>query len=85
MSGCTAPALPMPHQRPASHATAHSPAHSRTARRLPADGNRRPVAERCSHHQGCNPGCAPNVAQVTAHNGAPLWRTMMERWLTAAP
>ncbi|PGH54571.1 hypothetical protein ABNQ39_14750 [Azospirillum sp. A26] len=79
MSGCTAPALPMPHQRTASHA------HSRTARRLPADGNRRPVAERCSHHQGCNPGCTPNAAQVTAHNGAPLWRTMMERWLTAAP
>ncbi|CAO3399624.1 hypothetical protein VH569_31380 [Azospirillum sp. 11R-A] len=85
MSGCTVPALPMPQQRGASHAPAHSPAHIRTARRLPADGNRRPVAERCSHHQGCNPGCAPNVAQVTAHNSAPLWRTMMERWLTAAP
>lgn len=80
MSGCTAPALPMPHQRTASYA----PAHSRAARRLPADGNRRPVAERCSHHQGCNPGCAPNGVQITAHNGASLWRTMMERWLTAA-
>lgn len=52
---------------------------------MPADGNRRPVAERCSHHQGCAPNPAPNAAQVTAHNGAPLWRTMMERWLTASP
>lgn len=81
MSGCTVPVLPMPHQRTASHAPAHSPAHHRTARRLPAEGNRRPVAERCSHHQGCT----PNPVQVATHNGAPLWRTMMERWLTAAP
>lgn len=81
MSGCTVPAMPMPHPRTASHAAAHP----RTARRLPVDGNRRPVAERCSHHQGCAPNPAPNAAQVAAHNGAPLWRTMMERWLTAAP
>jgi len=80
MSGCTVPAMPMPHQRTASHA----PAHPRTARRLSADGNRRPVAERCSHHQGCTPGCTPNPVQVAAHNGTPLWRTMMERWLRAA-
>lgn len=82
-----APATLMPPQRAASC----TPAHLRTARRLPADGNRRPVTERCSHHSGC----APATVQMTAHNGAfhnamphndgSLWRTMMERWLAVVP
>ncbi|WP_146203725.1 hypothetical protein [Azospirillum sp. TSO5] len=73
MSGCNAQAAPMP-----SHRTLPQ---NRTARRLPADGHRRPATERCAHHSGCVPG----AAQVAAHNSAPLWRTMMERWLAAAP
>lgn len=72
-----APATLMPPQRAASCA----PTHLRTARRLPADGNRRPVTERCSHYSGC----APSTIQVTAHNAMPLWRMMMERWLAAVP
>ncbi|PWC80905.1 hypothetical protein TSH100_28640 [Azospirillum sp. TSH100] len=81
MPGCTVPATLTPPKRTASCA----PAHLRTARRLPADGNRRPVTERCSHHSGCAPAMVP----VASHNAAPhhdgsLWRTMMERWLAAA-
>ncbi len=67
---------------PSHRAAPHGQSHSRAARRLPADGHRRPVTERCTHHSGC---CMPGAAQVAAQGGAPLWRTMMERWLAAAP
>nr|WP_222529909.1 hypothetical protein [Azospirillum sp. 412522] len=50
-------------------------------RRLSADGNRRPVAERCGHHPAGTPGAVP----LAAASGASLWRTMMERWLATAP
>ncbi|MFS2011921.1 hypothetical protein ACCD06_18870 [Azospirillum sp. CT11-132] len=81
MSGCNAQATPMPSHRAAPHGQSHGQTHCRAARRLPADGHRRPATERCARHSGCVPG----AAQVAAHNGAPLWRTMMERWLAAAP
>nr|WP_295836449.1 hypothetical protein [uncultured Azospirillum sp.] len=85
MSGCNAQAAPMP-----SHRTApHGQPHSRAARRLPVDGHRRPATERCAHHSICVTGAAQVAAQISpqisATGGAPLWRTMMERWLAAAP
>ncbi|MCM8732827.1 hypothetical protein M5E06_01245 [Azospirillum sp. A1-3] len=89
MSGCNAQAAPMPSHRAAPHGQSQGQPHCRAARRLPADGHRRPATERCAHHSGCMPGAAqvaaPIAAQVMAHGGAPLWRTMMERWLAAAP
>ncbi|QCG97933.1 hypothetical protein E6C67_29950 [Azospirillum sp. TSA2s] len=85
MSGCNAQATPMPPHRTALHGQSHGQTHCRAARRLPADGHRRPATERCAHHSGCMPGAAQVAAQIAAHGGAPLWRMMMERWLAAAP
>ncbi|PWC39308.1 hypothetical protein [Azospirillum sp. TSO35-2] len=65
------------------HGTPHR---TRTARRTPADGNRRPVQERCAHHHPTHhaaPGHNAGAAGIVV--AAPLWRTMMERWLTATP
>lgn len=83
MPGCNAPAPLAPPQR------APSPT-ARTARRLPADGNRRPAQERCAHHSAhhgahhtpCAPAALPRPAAAAP---APLWTMMMERWLAATP
>ncbi|WP_148219169.1 hypothetical protein [Azospirillum sp. B510] len=90
MSGRNAPATPVPPHRAPLHGPLHGPAaHGRPARRPYADGNRRPVVERCGHHSGghsaCHPSCAPAAAPpVAPPASSPLWRTMMERWLTAS-
>lgn len=74
---------------PSHRAAPHGQSHSRAARRLPADGHRRPATERCAHHSGCMPGAAQVATQIPVqipvHGGTPLWHTMMERWLAAAP
>ncbi|WP_372397535.1 hypothetical protein ABMY26_26380 [Azospirillum sp. HJ39] len=75
MSGCNALAPPAPLHR------------GKPSRRLPADGHRRPVQERCGHHAGCAPAAAhsplPCPTKLPLPMPAPLWRTMMERWLEA--
>lgn len=59
---------------------------ARTARRLPADGNRRPAQERCAHHAAHHTPCAPAaLPRPAAAAPAPLWTMMMERWLAATP
>ncbi|WP_144428162.1 hypothetical protein [Azospirillum thiophilum] len=80
MSGCNAPAPPVPFHR------------GKPSRRLPADGHRRPVQDRCGHHAGCAPAAAhgplPQPAKLPMPMPvapAPLWRTMMDRWLAATP
>ncbi|CAO3418871.1 hypothetical protein [Azospirillum endophyticum] len=86
MPGNNTPAAMPPHR-----AASHAQSHGRPPKRLPADGNRRPVVERCAHHSGCMPGTAQVAAHAGAlhngapHTGVPLWRTMMDRWLAAAP